>query len=333
MNEGPQVQAPRTRVLLDTNVWSYIADQAAAPRLRSIAREHGLEILVSPAVVFEQLRLTDATVRRRHLEVTTKSWWTRMMPEAFVECHEFVEALRRHRPDWLHGSPTREALARYHANRADWRNGFWRRSRRTPEAEARINADLAGDVPQVLGEQLRERQQEHRVANNAIGTLRLDDPTVATSTVRVHGSRRTHTMDSWRVHSAEHFRRCTTSRDNYTATYNDWLGPFVDLSRVKSGDEWLDFWAEVEPREMPSEWILWAAEVLTPLAKLNRGSAFDLQLTNYVAYADVFVSADRRLVRLVGRIAEDSPVAIARAVRTREDGWPDTLADLVGVAL
>ena len=140
-------------------------------------------------------------------------------------------------------------------------------------------------------------------------------------------------MDSWRVHSAEHFRRCTTSRDNYTATYNDWLGPFVDLSRVKSGDEWLDFWAEVEPREMPSEWILWAAEVLTPLAKLNRGSAFDLQLTNYVAYADVFVSADRRLVRLVGRIAEDSPVAIARAVRTREDGWPDTLADLVGVAL
>jgi len=251
-----------------------------------------------------------------------------MMPEAFVECGEFVSAVRRLRPQWLRESASRESLARYHTNRSDWQDNFWGRSRRSPVDEARINAELAGNVPDILRVELHERQQEYSEANHTIESVRLDDPSIAVATEAVKGSGPRRNMDTWRFNSADSFRKNLNFWEANSDTYKIWLEPFVDPQRVASTHDWLDFWSEIEPAEMPSEWVLWAAEVLTPLAKLNTGSPYDLQLTNYVAYADLFVSADRRFVHLVNEIADSAPFPIARAVRTWSEEWPETLQDI-----
>jgi hypothetical protein len=62
------------RVLLDTNIWAYVADQDAVAELRQVGRENDLDLLISPAVVFEQLRLQDELRRKKHLDITTRRW-------------------------------------------------------------------------------------------------------------------------------------------------------------------------------------------------------------------------------------------------------------------
>lgn len=59
----------KTRILLDTNVWSYIADQEAVSAVAQAARARSVEIVVTPSLVDELRRISDTTLRRKALHV------------------------------------------------------------------------------------------------------------------------------------------------------------------------------------------------------------------------------------------------------------------------
>jgi predicted nucleic acid-binding protein len=129
------------RWLLDTNVWSSIADANLGPDLANAARRKRIEILAVPSVLYELIRTPNETVRRRFVDVITMENWKRVMPETYFETSEILGEIRRLRPEWLRARPDRSKYMRiYH----DWRskNGAWRRARDTPSSEAKYDDEL-----------------------------------------------------------------------------------------------------------------------------------------------------------------------------------------------
>lgn len=311
--------------MLDTNVWAYVADQGGADELRLVARTHDLDVLVSPAVVFEQLRLTNRAIRKRQLEVTTRQWWTRLMPEAFMESHELVRALRIHRPGWISEQPATDVLANFFRNRADWEHGFWKRARRQPDAQARANDRLGGSRIAGARRDVEEKKSVAREDRLRVENLlhRWDQLTLEVAV----GSRVVRAQ-SWRVGAADRFQHELLSSRPGRRTYRDWLDPFIDRRLLRDQNAWLDFWLEVEPIEVPTQWLWWAASVLVPLVKVNQGTVFDVQLAGYLSASDVFITADRNLHRVTEAIAASAPFPIARPVLTTPDGWLSSLASL-----
>ncbi|MFL1526226.1 hypothetical protein [Pseudomonas sp. O230] len=88
------------RFFLDTNIWSYIANEDAGDELATHARAAGVEIVVSPAVVDEVQQLPVPEARRKVIQLLTKKDWKRLMPEVFSECAELKAEIIKLRPEW-----------------------------------------------------------------------------------------------------------------------------------------------------------------------------------------------------------------------------------------
>lgn len=249
--------------MLDTNVWRYIVDQDGAAELRGLARDCDLRIAVSPAVVFEQLRLHDRVLRKRLIDVTTRQWWKRLMPEAFVECQELVSAVRGHRPTWIVDRPSTQATRTYHRNRADWEGGFWLRARKVPARQAAYNETLGDARIEAAREQVATQRLRARESKLTLDTVSLAAPEVRDCVVQVESStpRR---IELWRVGAANHFVSEVHGTLGGSQTYRDWLDPFIDDRLMLDREAWLAFWLEVDASEVPTQWLAWAAQTLAP---------------------------------------------------------------------
>jgi hypothetical protein len=69
------------RLILDTNLWSRLADQGQARRFGDAAKARGIEIFVPPTVLFELGRVPNLEVRRRHLSALFSVGVTRLRRE------------------------------------------------------------------------------------------------------------------------------------------------------------------------------------------------------------------------------------------------------------
>lgn len=318
---GPAPKAGSLRVLPDTNVWSYIADEGAATDLRGWSRTTGHRVLVSPAVVFEQLRLGNDDVRRRHLDVTTRGCWDRMMPEAYSECAEAVQAARIRRPDWVWSPPAEPAMRTYVANERDWKRGFWQRARKAP-------GQLANDIDWLDGGVIDAARSESKAARRHVldagWALTAKALQGWTTHVRVGAgpSRQELTMETWQFDAACHIDAQLRRSD--APTFHDWLDPFLKLREI---DEvrWLQFWAELKPTEVPTAWLGWASKTAEPLQKVNDGSVIDSQITTYLNRADVLVTADKRFHRLLEVVRGTAPFRLATPVLVTNKTWRDDL--------
>jgi hypothetical protein len=86
------------RILLDTNVWNYLAEFSSAAAIRRNAKVGAAKVVVAPSTLYEALRFNHPEVRARRAELITDTAWTRLMPEAYSEAHELLNEIRRLRP-------------------------------------------------------------------------------------------------------------------------------------------------------------------------------------------------------------------------------------------
>jgi hypothetical protein len=77
-------RAPHS-VLLDSNVWRYVADDDAGRELQRVAHAANVTIQIVPSVVYEALRTEDSVLRQKLIALMTDSHWLRLMPEAYHE--------------------------------------------------------------------------------------------------------------------------------------------------------------------------------------------------------------------------------------------------------
>lgn len=135
-------KANAPRIILDTNVWSRLAEAEAGPALRSAAHSANVRIVAAPSVLYELIRIPVLESRRRALQLVTETYWDRLMPEAYLEAEELIAAIVTHHPEWLVKVP------QLHEHRRlvyDWsrRNTPSRRRLRSPNKAGGLGAGPA----------------------------------------------------------------------------------------------------------------------------------------------------------------------------------------------
>jgi hypothetical protein len=95
----------RKSVLLDSNVWRYVVYNRSQGALLQAARHGAYDVQIAPVVLYEALRLKDASLRAALVRLMTNPRFHRLMPEAYSESVEILHQIKRVRPEWLRDEP------------------------------------------------------------------------------------------------------------------------------------------------------------------------------------------------------------------------------------
>lgn len=303
------------RFFLDTNIWSYIANEGAGSELAMRAREAGVEIVISPAVVDEVQRLPVPEARRKVIQLVTRKDWKRLMPEIFSECAEVKSEIIRLRPEWVIAEPK---MAEFRRLRYDWARasgGFWDRARRETETPATNESIRRDEEERLAVEQsyaIRERMKKIKPGSEEhlqkVGHIPeagrpgwSGDP-----------------VPYWRVPSLHMFR---AELQIYESAVREWLDSEIDVAAMLSSPESMNrLWLhELDAVAVPRQWLRGAFEFLQAWHKVTTGTPGDSRLATHLVDADVIISADKNFVRFAERCRDEGPFLIGKTLRAQSN--------------
>lgn len=285
----------KRRVLLDTNIWRYVVDEGAQGLLLRVVRDSFCAAQVAPGVVYETLRLKDASLRAKLIRLMTNPRFNRLMPEAYSESMEILEEIKRMRPSWLRVVPDLRFFERLKKDWSRKTGGFWVRCEEAPEAEAKFVSHSEGS----LMEQARDQSHVARKEMIKAGWNRNPsmNKTLAGFDFPVPGWRGD-MVEMWRIDSLTGLTYGLAQTGN---AYRDWIAPFIDLDGGLLGSAgWNEFWLyEADKTLMPRQWLRWAHSFAQRFRKVTPGSMGDVQLATYFVETDVVVTADKALIEIL----------------------------------
>lgn len=297
------------KVILDTNVWRQLADADASAALLRVVRKKRIRVLVAPSVAYESLRIPTDNTRRRVMELITNPSWWRLMPEAYSECQELLQEIRRLRPEWLRKHPNFAEIRRL---RYDWlrkEGGFWSRARTGPHKEnAAIQKLGAVDLELARTEsyQIRERLSANVPPNGEHTRLSQVYGVLASAAPGWDGK----PIEYWRLPA---LTITQDSLEKYAHPYREWLDGEIDVVAMLSDQgSFNKFWLyDAEAKNLPRFWLRAAFEFLQSWRRVTDGTPCDSQLATYLVEGDVVVSADRNFVYFAKRCRDEGPITIA----------------------
>jgi hypothetical protein len=314
------------RVLLDTNVWNYLAAHSGAAELAAACRGGGVTVVVAPAAVYEALAVTDKTTLSARSRLLTDERWKRLMPEAYLESQEILDQVRKFRPCWLLSKPPRGESQKLFR---DWRRngtGFWARVRERPyEAAEHVRRLQAGIL-----EKARDESKEARKKQIGSDYPAWEAPLNKywAQVPASPGSSENMSVSAWRHDSFIYWSRlfdCVIGQPiptECTHSHIDWLSAEIDFSVAKASNaSWYQFWhLDVDDEEMPRTWLRWASGLLQQFSKWTPGTPGDNALSVYLLDADWFVTADSGMYRIAKKVHADCPFVTAFPLLVGADG-------------
>ena len=299
----------KRRILLDSNVWRYFIDANELPSLLTATRRSRHVVVMSPAVLYEAAKTGNVAVRDKLLSAMTLPAWKRMMPEAYCEAEEIRAEVRRIRPEWLKPKPD---LAWFNHVRYDWtraKGGNWDRVKNHPELLERVEDGVTA----------RSREQAYLHREDSADwspkwrTASLMK-TVGEPATPIRGWNGT-PVELWRLAALTVFSHSLQFQEHHP--YLDWLGGDIELNMMLFQSESLaKFWLhEVETVRMPRHWLRWAFEFLQRQYAVSDGTPVDAQLGTYLVEVDLFLSADKTMVRIAEKCRADAPFRLAESLR------------------
>ncbi|WP_058974545.1 PIN domain-containing protein [Pseudomonas syringae] len=301
------------RFFLDTNIWSYIANEGAGSELAMRAREAGVEIVISPAVVDEVQRLPVPEARRKVIQLVTRKDWKRLMPEIFSECAEVKSEIIRLRPEWVIAEPK---MAEFRRLRYDWARasgGFWDRARRETETPATNESIRRDEEERLAVEQsyaIRERMKKIKPGSEE--HLQKVGHIPEAATPGWSGD----PIPYWRVPSLHMFR---AELQIYESAVREWLDSEIDVAAMLSSPGSMNrLWLhELDAVAVPRQWLRGAFEFLQAWHKVTTGTPGDSRLATHLVDADVIISADKNFVRFAERCRDEAPFSIGKTLRAQ----------------
>lgn len=299
----PERRRNKPRVLLDSNVWRYVHDAQAEGRLIQLARDGTYDVLISPAVVYEALRLKNVPMRNALVRLMAHKAFKRLMPEAYSESMEFLVEVERVRPNWFRPAPELTAFKR---QRNDWwktTGGFWVRLVREPGREAGYLAPTEVTMIEGAKEQAVNARREFMVAGWKIN--RGMDKTMVSFMEPTPGWR----GDEFQMWRADALTAMTYALAIHGNAYRDWIGPFIDVDDgLLHSPDWVDFWVYgAKEKHLPRQWLRWAHAYAQRFRKVTDGTPADSQLSTYFLETDVVISADKILLTILDEIRPFAP--------------------------
>ena len=306
----------RQRLMLDTNIWSRLAEQGQGYQFNQLVRNKQLDIVMPPATLLEILRTRDRKLRRAATKLVCRRAWQRLRTEAQAEAAELTTEIRRLRPAWILDQPDFDTTARLER--------FWRR--------IIYDLALAGapelvELNQVVGARERkeisdlQRDQQARFRSDgffrSIEEAKKQFPTLVITPgppgaptsrgaeaagwvpgTKVAPWRLALLSIQWRALILDPVRTHITGQ---AATYADWVGPYVNLDAIRYSRR--DFGHlilyETEEANMPRTWLRQAVALMQHSMRLGRGNPVDAQLASYLVDADLFITNDKRYAQIL----------------------------------
>ena len=302
------------RIIMDTNLWSYLGDEGAAEQFQSLVNSRGLTVVVPPSTLNEVLLLPSAQPRRRIIDVLTYARRVRLTSEAQLESMELVVESQRCRPAWVKSMVDSAKVASLNTY---WTKRVWRDAKETPEAIHNFLIQQRSKENLILESQKRIRKQilQDHFDITDLSNLQLAARDAPAGYLRGWSG---DPVDAWRVQTRDYYwhqlriarRACLTKED---ATVGDWVGAYLDLQRVV-GDpaDFTLFWIEdVQVKSLRRNWVRWAVETAQTALKISRGNPRDGQHSTHLFDCDVFLSADQRYVKTLQLVASHAPFLLA----------------------
>jgi hypothetical protein len=262
-------------VILDTNVWSYIATRGETEAFDDLTHERSLDVVVPPSILLEAMRTSESVALSQIVGAITRRFARTTHPstEARQVADEVVSEIRRLRPRWLRAFPETSKLLRLEKF---WTKKLWQQAAADPllvaeQMNARPEMDQAS-------QHVYEMQQSNRSAFRESDASRtwevephvdlsnqLDSERLGWAGERVAFWRVENAMTWWDV-----TLRGASGRVPSHSTLHDWLDPWVRPNLIRREREsWNCFWYyEVDGARVPRNWITslmpWA-QILTKL--------------------------------------------------------------------
>ena len=305
---------PSIRLLLDTNVWRYIADEGAGQEIARVAERAAVKVCIAPAVVYEALRTSDPSLRAVLVGLMTYGAWHRLMPEAYDEAAELLGEIERLRPAWLKVPRDEKAFVWRKQVEADWSDrvgGFWDRARNDTNAEAQRLQTMEEDEMSAARAEAQRRRAE---ATDSAWSAPPESLLKMRAKLEPAPPGWDGTLiEPWRVDGSTSARRSLSAARQGDHPYADWLSPDLDISSAIADEEsWNRFWFhDVQAERMPRCWIRWATEFLQRFRKFTDGAPVDCQLATYLIDVDAFATADKALVDILCRCSPEAPCLLA----------------------
>lgn len=326
---------PLSRILLDTNVWNYLADHADAATLAAAARNGQAAIVVAPAVVYESVAIAETKPLHARAQLLTDDRWKRLMPEAYSESQEVLGEVRRLRPEWLLKQPPRGEFERLYR---DWRRngtGFWSRVRREPERASAHVRNMQRDMLELARKETKTARKGQ--VGNTYPAWSAPLNKYFTEMPRQLGAKGDEvSVSAWRWDAFNfwtfHLRSIRGQPTPLEAAdgYVDWLSAELDFGKaLHSAASWYQFWLfDVREEAMPRRWLRFSSGLLQQFSGWSRGTPGDNQISTYLMDADRFITADTGLSRIVEKLRSDAPFPVAAPTLVGADkaGAIETLA-------
>lgn len=300
------------RLLLDTNIWNYVAVQGAVNDLARSARSASVAILVAPTIVDELRRISDAGKRKKALAAVTRPEWIRLMPEIYSECMELKGEIKRLRPEWVISQPK---VAEVNRLRYDWvrkTGGYWDRTCRD------ISDPITDESIRRENELVLARQDSYAIRQR---TLQSGKQAGGTHLRHVGGMPLAGTpgwsgepVEYWRLSSLHLFQ---TELMVYASPVREWLDNEIDVFAMMADTESMNrLWLhELAACMVPRQWLRGAFEFLQAWHKVTDGTPGDSTIATYLVEADQVASADKNFVKFVERCNAEAPFTTAKAVK------------------
>ncbi|MEU5273300.1 hypothetical protein AB0G77_33225 [Streptomyces hygroscopicus] len=310
------------RITLDNNIWSYLGDERAGDRFKTVAHSLGHRVVTAPSVLLGGLQHPRSDIRAAIIDTIVTATDERLRSEADREGAEVVSEVRRLRPEWMRAMPGtgREASWRTYWTKRFWREAVEHHDRLRETEPARRTARTVRFLVDNQKEQ-RQRWREAGFDLRDLSQIALTSSEATTAEQRA-GWAPGERIAVWRPYCQEVYwgafergRRSVFTHEE--ATYADWVGARVDLRAMCASREAFNrFWLyEVERAYMPRNWLRWAADTVQMDMKVTDGNPIDVQHVSYLPDCDAFLTADKNFVRVLDRIAEQAPVPVGRAHR------------------
>ena len=312
------------RIILDTNLWSSIGDERVTRSFDTLMKSRSLKVVVPPSTLLEVSRLPVADARDRIINALARGPRQRLPTEAQSESDEIVSEARRVRPGWMLRMPNTAFV--WSLNNF-WTKKIWRTALEDSEPIHKHELRQTAMHDAMVKAQKIQRKEMIR-ANFPVRPL-----TALTATPSPDNPRSQlpgwsgEPIEAWRINSRVIFwyqlavvggRAILTKED---ATFADWIGAYVDLSRLRSSPEdFTKFWLyDVDRDALPRNWLRWAVNLVQSGFKVTSGNPVDEQHSAYLLDCDLFLSADTRYVSILEIVREDSPFDLAKPRLVRGD--------------
>jgi hypothetical protein len=292
-------------------LWNYLGDDGSSEMFLDAAGSSGWEFVHPPSIVLEVHRSSSDASRDARIAAMVRSRGDRLASEAELCVNELVKAARYHRPRWFRRRIDMQTVNHYHGV---WTNRIW--------AEARADSrrihlwqeglERSTETGLIRSQRFNKRSMARPEFDVPYNQVRLSAPPYVSR--HFGGSWNGDSTDAWRFEIGQRYWDVMIGRPGREHdTCRDFLHSYLD-ERIATADPhdfrrlWFD---ELTVKDVARDWLTCAVNYTQVKFRVQDSNVRDAQHSAYLVDADIFLSADRRLVDVLKIVREQAPFDFA----------------------